>query len=239
MQSIDTYAENAFLRVLTQGPPGSGKSTLACNFPDVYFIDIDVNLAGPIKFQREKNRNLPVGYDRLDVDDKGVEIPLAFRYDRLNSLIVAASTEPRIKTVVLDSATGLSDVIMAHTVRLNPTVKDGRQIFGLFLQNSKIFFSKMTTIQKHLIVTCHERLERDPIDESVKYKVVWPGQLGDYLGWFFTDVWHTEVQSISGVPPTYKYLIRTMPDHRFDLKNSRGLPPVFEFNWDTIAKTLV
>ena len=65
-----------------------------------------------------------------------------------------------------------------------------------------------------------------------------PGQMGNIIASLFTDCWRTEVSVTPGNPPKYNFQVRTMPDYRFQLKNSLGLPPVFTFSWDLIAKKL-
>jgi hypothetical protein len=54
----------------------------------------------------------------------------------------------------------------------------------------------------------------------------------------FSDVWRCEVAGGQGLNPTYSWNVRTMPDPKFNLKNSLGLPPIFKFNWEVIAKKL-
>ena len=75
MQTIDTYVKESYLRLLVQGPPGTGKTTLACHLPKVYIADCDLNLAGPLRWLRENNGPMPVGYDIIDREhENGVEV---------------------------------------------------------------------------------------------------------------------------------------------------------------------
>jgi enoyl-CoA hydratase/carnithine racemase len=50
---IKEMKDRTFPAVYLGGPRQSGKTTLACNFPAPYFIDIDVNLAGPLRFRKK------------------------------------------------------------------------------------------------------------------------------------------------------------------------------------------
>jgi AAA domain len=239
MQPITDYStKEEFIRLLLQGPPGSAKTTTACQFPDAYVIDVDVNLGGPLRFCKSHNLPLPIGYDRLDVDEKGVVVPPIARYARLTKLVEEASKNDAIKTLVLDSGTGLSTVVMDEVKRQQPSLKDGRQVYQFFLLATREFLAKITLIKKHFVLTVHEKVEQDAMTQITQYRVAWPGQLGDYIGAFFTDVWRTEVER-EGFPPKYKFVIRTMQDaQHYGLKNALELPTTFQFDWKLIEQKM-
>lgn len=246
MQPIASYQnQNDKLRLLLQGPSGAGKTTLACQFPKPYIIDIDVNLGGTLRFLKERNLALPVGYDVIDKDEKGVEIPIKLRYARLDKCLKEAQLNDDIETIVLDSGTTLADVLIAEVLRQqNKTAiadfKDGRQFWGFFAILGRHFMATLTSMRKHIVLVVHERMLTTP-EGSVVYpvKISWPGQVGQNIGIFFTNVWRAEVKSdVVGVQTNYTWLIRTMPEYRYELKNTLGLPPIFEFNWNLIAEKL-
>lgn len=239
MQAITTYTTNeAFLRVLLQGPPGSGKTTEACQFPGVYVADCDLNLGGPLRWLKKNGKSLPVGYDTIDRDENGNEIDPLFRYTRLESCLQKAIAEPTVQTIVIDSATKLSDYMIAEVLRQQNAKAMTIQHWGFYLALWKKFISVLSVQRKHFVLIAHERVEKDEIDQSLKYFVMVPGQMGAIIGSLFTDVWHSEVAEKPGVPPTYDFLIRTMPSYRYQLKNSLGLPPVFRFDWTMIETKL-
>lgn len=239
MTPINQYSTNEeFVRLLLQGPPGSAKTTTACQFPKSYIIDADVNLGGPLRFCKNHNLVIPVGYDRLDVDETGKVVPPSARYLRLDKLVSAASVDPAIETVVLDSATGLAPIVMDEVKRQQPSLKDGRQIYQFFLLATRDFIAKITLMRKNFILIAHEKIEQDAMTQITQYRVAWPGQLGDYIGAFFTNVWRCEVER-EGLPPKYKYIIRTMQDtQHHGLKNDLELPPTFTFDWNLIQSKL-
>lgn len=239
MQPITSYSTtDAFIRVLLQGPPGAGKTTHACQFPGVYVADLDMNLAGPLRYLKTKNAPLPVGYDVIDRDEKGVEIDPKFRYTRLAKCLQVAATDPAVQTIVVDSATKLSDYMIAEVLRQQNATQMTIQHWGFYLALWKQFISQLSVQKKNFVLVAHERVEKDEVDQSLKYFVMIPGQMGNIIGSLFTDVWRAEVNEKSGIPPTYQFNVRTMPSYRFNLKNSLSLPPVFEFNWATIAEKL-
>jgi len=237
MQKIETYTKESHLRLLLQGAPGSGKTTLACHFPGSYIADLDINLAGPLRYLSGSNGTLPVGYDLIDRDENGVEVDPSLRYQRLGRCLNVAIKDPSVQTVVIDSATKLSDYIISEVLRQQGKKEMSIQLWGQYLVLWKHFIGQLTAQRKHIVLICHERVEKDEIEQGLKYFVLVPGQMGHIIGSLFTDVWRCEVMS-SGFPPTYSWNIRTMPDSKFALKNSLGLPPLMKFNWDLIASKL-
>lgn len=237
MQKIETYTKESYLRLLLMGAPGTGKTTLSCHFPGSYIADCDINLAGPLRYLSSHNGTLPMGYDLIDRDEFGMEIDPSLRYQRLGKCLNVAIKDPGVETIVVDSATKLSDYIIAEVLRQQGKKEMSIQLWGLYLALWKHFIGQLTAQRKHIVLIAHERVEKDEIDMSMKYFVMIPGQMSNIIGSLFTDVWRCEVES-AGVPPTYSWNVRTMPDRRYALKNSLGLPPLFKFNWDLIKSKL-
>lgn len=246
MQPISNYADsNDKLRLVLQGPSGTGKTTLACQFPGAYIIDIDVNLGGSLRFIQKKGFQLPIGYDNLDHDEQGKPVPLRDRFLRLEKLLREAQSNPQIETIVFDSGTTLADVLIAEICRQQSKNsisdwKDGRQFWGLFAPMCRNFFTVLSMLRKHIVLIAHERTQKSESGAVIyPIKVAWPGQVGENIGVFFTNVWRTEVQQLPDAGRTkYIWSLRTMPDAKYELKNTLGLPPTFEFKWEIIAKAL-
>lgn len=240
MQDPNVALPSSHLRLLLQGDPKSGKSVMACQFPGAYIIDVDINIDGPIRTIKRLGMKLPIGYDVLDKDETGKEIPMPNRYLRFCKLMTEAQENPKVETIVIDSATAFVDVLSADVRRRQPALKDERQFFGFFFNYGKEMMDLLKKIRKHIILICHEKLEKNP-DGSVllPYRIAWPGQLGTILPAFFTDVWRCETQEIpSGLNKTYKYIVKTMPTYAYKLGNSLGLPAEFEFKWELVEAKL-
>lgn len=241
MQPTASYAtSDAFIRLLLQGAPGQGKTTLACQFPNAYVADCDLNLGGPLRFLRDHNLTQPVGYDTIDRKEDGTVVQPNMRYQRLAEVLSAAAADASVSTIVIDSATKLDQYIKDHVLRTNPTKTGAMEMvsWGFYLAFWKDLVAKITAQRKHFVLIAHEKVEKDEVDGALKYFLNIPGQFGNMAGALFTDVWRAEVASTGGLAASYKWQIRTMPDYRFQLKNSFGLPALFEFDWKLIEAKL-
>lgn len=244
MPTIDQYAtQDAYIRLLLQGPPGSTKTTTACQFPGVWVLDCDLNLGGPLRWLKDHNKPLPVGYDTIDRKEDGTVVPENMRWQRLCDCISAAGKKAGdlgIKTFVIDSATKAEIYNQAHVLRTNPTKSGGLEqaSWGFVRSNWIALIGTMTSAKCNFVMNFHEKVDKDEVDGSLKYFLNIQGSFKDMAGSLFTDVWRTEMQSSGGLTPTYKAMIRTMSDYRYQLKNSFQLPPLFEFDWKLIEGKL-
>ena len=55
----------------------------------------------------------------------------------------------------------------------------------------------------YLVLTCHESVEKDDIDQSLRYFVQVAGQMKYIIGSLFTDVWRCEVAVTAGASPAH------------------------------------
>lgn len=262
MPAITEYVKENFLRAVLQGPPGSGKTCVSSQFPAPWIIDFDRNLGGPLRFLERHGLQKPLGYDIVSHDDDGKEVPLedkdstgrtiarADQFNRVNTILQRLQKDDNVKTIVFSSATKFVPILINATLRQQNknnmeeyTAKgagnDGRQFWAFFARNSAYFFEILAKMRKHIVLEAHEKTNKDA-NGSVVYpiKVNWPGQAGQIIGAYFTDVWRCETEPGVGLNARPKYVIRTEPSFQYELKNSLGLPTTFEYNWNTIQAAL-
>lgn len=247
MPLISEYsATSSHLRLVLQGPSGVGKSTIASQFPGAWINDLDVNLLGTLIFLKENKLQLPIGYDTISVDDKGQPVHQLQQFIRLNEKLMEQQANPNVQTIVLDSGTNLADILIYEICRQQGKTnvagfKDGRQFWGFFAPFCRNFFSVLAQFRKHVVLTAHEKIQTLESGAVVyPIKVAWPGQVGANIGAFFNCVWRAEVekQSVGVNQMKYIWRIRTKPDGMYELKDTLGLPALFEFKWDIIQAAL-
>lgn len=241
MPDITEYGKDDKIRLLLQGPSGSGKTDLACGFPAPWIIDIDRNLGGVLRRRRAAGLPLPVGYDVIDKDATGKEIPISQRFGVLDKALLAAQANPAVSTIIVDSATTLVDVMIAEVLRQQSKTEMTKREWGFFAILGKNLMAKFSAMGKHIVLIIHEK-SQTTADGSVIYpiKVGWPGQVGDDMGKYFTNVWRCENKTVPGASfgTTTKYMLRTSPNGMYALKNTLGLPSEFEFEWSKIEAAL-
>lgn len=243
MPTIEHYKSDSYLRLLLQGESGAGKTTKALQFPGVWVIDCDLNLAGPLRYLRENKLPPPLGYDTVDIDDEGNVVPENMRWARIATLLsgIGQRVGPELKTIVFDSMSKLGDYNKAHVIRTNPTKTGGMEMpsWGFYYSNWIKLVGVVTTAKVNCVFTAHDKVDKDEVDGSTRIFLNVQGQFQSVAGSLFTDVWHAEVKNVGGLVPKYEWLVRTIQDYRHaGLKNSLGLPPLFEFNWKVIAEKL-
>jgi len=243
MPTFDKYSSESFIRLLLQGEPGAGKTSMALQFPKVWVLDCDQNLGGPTRFLKSRGLTLPVGYDIIDRDDSGKVVPDNMRWDRLISCVANLQklvNDGTVQTIVLDSMSKINDYNKADVLRKNPTKTGGfeQTSWGFFYANWVKLVGALTASKVHLVLTAHDRVDKDEFDGSTKIMLNTQGQFQAQAGSMFSDVWHAEIQS-SGVPVVHKRVCRTIQSYKYaGLKNSFQLPDLFEFDWKTIEAKL-
>lgn len=241
MKSFATSPPTDFA-LLIVGRPGSGKSTLAGRFPKPHFISLDKNLRGPAA-QLAREGITDITYDDdIDKDDSGNDLPQPAQFQKFNQRLVEFIKSDR-QTGVIDNATQLTDLMCAEILRLSPTKTGKMEIpsWGQLVQFWKTLALKLRQAPKRVIILCHEKVEKDEIDGTLRYFLAIPGQSSDLLPGYFTDVWRTEVkEEATQAGMVTKRMVRVVSNHRHEhLKTSMPtLPTTFEASQVQLDKIL-
>lgn len=216
------------LSILLIGPPGQGKTTLSMQFPGVDILSCDDNLDGPELFLRSRDKNLSYGYERICATDEGVPLDITKRYDRLIDKILAAKTDPAVKTIVVDPLTSVNEFIIQRILAGKRSEMEARDWIP-FKSTMLSLVTKLRGTGKTSICTCHESKISEPDPKNILNRIVVgyepsvQGSIVDYFGGFFTDMWRCIAEPAPGNILEYRlYVVRTS---KSDLKNSLGLPP--------------
>jgi hypothetical protein len=212
MKTSDQLTWNSFLALLLVGEPKTGKTTVELAFPDPFILNVDKNLDGP----RRRAVGKKFWFDDPMLDVAGKELPPEKRWDRSMELLKEAHKSTEVKTICIDSLTGLSDYLVDHIldqVRIHegkkidrPRIQDYYSVKDLLAR----FAVMLRTISKtkHVIIAAHQKADVDEATKATRYSLNIPGQQAQNWGSYFTDVWATTATDIGGKT---KYEIRTKP----------------------------
>lgn len=215
------------LAILIQGSPKTGKTEQACLFPTPCIINCDNNLSGFTRRQKEQNFDHEWYYIDILKDDTGKEVPLEQRWKRLIDACKEAGTNPKIRTIVIDSMStallyGCEGVVQKRL--RERTSKNRSEIMSLedwqpFYSTVKNWVIALRSCGKIIVALSHEETETDELAGGiVKW---WPNVPGKKLQQsftgYFSDGWRTEV---SGTGKDLKYITRVKPTPRLDLGGS-------------------
>lgn len=246
-QQASTYNILQQFSLLIQGPPGSGKTTIGLQFPGVYVCDLDNNIAGTIRWMRTQGVEPNFTFDTPDVNEDGTERPVKERYKFMSACIKEQSQNPLVHTIMVDGVTKLDMYIKGEIARQQPTIKgeprkDGEMTladWNTHLYLWQTFVTRMQASSKMFILTCHEEFS-DIAELAGKILVNVQGKkVQQTLAGMFSDVWRAEIEKkITSSKTEYVRKVRCMAGGQLDLKNSLGLPDVFEMDFTRIKTAL-
>lgn len=199
----DTYKQPKSLLVL--GPPGVGKSTLVAQFPGVFILDTDNNLAGPIDYLKSQGREPDFFYGSPFTDAEDKPLPRGEWFQRGINLLMEAAESSEVSTLAIDSLTGFTEMVLCEVLKqqgrsmgdleLTRTAAkigdDQMQIqdWGIFFNTMKQLIFRLKNCSKNLIITGHVKTLTDNLTQTLHQAVAIPGQSSDLLPGWFSEVW--------------------------------------------------
>lgn len=127
------------------------------------------------------------------------------------------------KTLGIDSLTLLTDICLSYITKSNGgDFKDGRQLWGVFLNNMSELFSQLTAWPLIKVLTAHVKRDENPLQGTTEKLPNVPGQFSGKVGVYFDEVYYTEVK-VEGVSPnrTQTFVLRTLQDGTIKQAKSR------------------
>lgn len=217
------------LAILLVGPPGARKTTLALQFPNLYIIDCDGNLAGPARAIKKYNATLSFKYDSVAEKD-GKPVETKDQYNRILDLMAEARAATDVEWVCLDGMSALNDILIDKIMAEQKISYMEARNWSTFKSDAtKVLFTKARHLGKNLIVTAHEvRIEHNHPTQLMTtildgYEPFIQGGTRERLGGYFTDVWRLEARLAPGDKIETELTCDKVGLMK-QLKNSVGLP---------------
>jgi hypothetical protein len=243
---------------LLWGPPGSGKTVLAHSFPRTRTLNFD----GPsaldsvwwaIKEKIIDKKLEDIVFENIVEDTSGKygSVKKATALDAASDQIDLWLKDPNWETLIIDSGTELSEATinkgLAANARLGLSkskeqgtsesmrvmrVQDWGAAGSLFQQ----FINWVRTIDKNIILICHEYTDTDENGSVIQYEPALIGQLRQKITKSFGEVYHL---GVSGSRQAPVYEMQTAPDPKHVCKTRLGcLKPIMPASYKALADAI-
>lgn len=212
------------------GPPKAGKTVFALNFPDLWILDCDKNLAGALRHHHRLDKK-PI---KFWFDDPNTVEPKE-RWKFSVKAIGEAIAKPEVKTIFIDGLTLLGQYLETHILACPNTGKMQDLIIGgekvMMMELWAPFRNKLMQLMlacraggKYFLMSCHEAVEQDKAGAIIGYKPLVSGSMRQNIAGLFTDVWRMET---SNGPTGAKYTVRFAPKNLMQIGNSLAITDPF------------
>lgn len=221
------------ISLLLKGPPGGGKTYKAAQFPAPVIFNFDNNLAGLRKLPPETRKGIRIVNPR--VDEKGNPVKGIAVWDNFIRRLNLVLADPTVKTVVFDSLTTLTNVLMDKILGSDlPSVKVLIQHYGDYARYIKWLGDDVlcaSDCDKCFIWLAHE-ME----DKQGNLTLNLPtASVRDSMDAYFSDCWRAYTKAPMTGPVEYR--VRVLPGTNFTAKCTLEVPT--DFLWDKEAKTIM
>lgn len=243
MQQGTTYNRQAAFALLLIGMPKSGKTALALSFPKPYFLDLDKNLAGALRYHGDDFDPSTLYFDDLSTPEGKPPHKLNKLWGESCKALDTAIASPDVETIIVDGLTILADYLQKYI--LSSTSRDSSKGKLIIAGEECMQMNHWTPFQslikqlimecrasgKKLIFICHEDQLTDKDGTLLGYYPLIPGSLKKNIAGLFTDVWRCQAGTKARKP---YHNVRFAPKNMMQVGNSLSIK---DEEFDTTGKT--
>ncbi len=202
----DIDRTNTKIQVLVYGKSGVGKTHFGGTFPSPFFVAFDRKM--------------------LTLAGQDIEYEIVSTWKELED-VMANIEDIKQETLVFDSLTRYSDILMARIQAINKTTGKMPTLpeYGIFGGNIKEFLDDVLKIDKNIVFTAHEELTKDELTGEIFSLPLMIGKTRYRLASWFDEYYRLYVDLHKG---EYTYYMSTVPTKRYGGKTSLGLPAVID-----------
>jgi hypothetical protein len=207
-------------RILTYGVSGSGKTTLAGlmamyeEFSPLYIFDWDLRI-GTLRARLDKKF-----WDNV-ISDPYRDVRMQGEAFTLMQAKAEKLEGEGIRTVVIDSGTFCMTGIMHRVLMLDGKPPTQTPQLQHYMQQQSLFkdiIGRLCSKKMNVVLNCHEDTNKDEMTGRLFKAVDLTGKLSNQIPGYFNEIWHSEINQISGQEP--KYVIRTKSDMVYPARTS-------------------
>lgn len=248
MQSSTQFKLSPQFALALIGAPFSGKTNLAFQFPRPYILDADDKLTNAVQRFPGRDFHFDCPLRRPD----GMPVPETQRWTYATECLKLALVSPDVDTIVLDSASALSDFLITHILQYPSTATKSLMVGGIKVMDQSMW-GPFRDLWKKLVMACrasgklvvvcvHEEFDTDETTKIRTHRPLIPGSLKSNFNSMFTDVWRCEtmLEPDKAHPGKLKtvYRVRTEATPLLSLGNAWGLPNEWEFDFAVLASKI-
>jgi hypothetical protein len=245
MPTLGELKTEGNMKVLGYGKPGSGKTVGACSFPyPALLLDFDGKADSAALFYKGDTERLN-GIDVRDLSAKiGVD-PIQELMKIIDKELIPAtkSADPfPYKTIILDSVTTFSKLVLEHIVKTNPGMKrvvtkqgvsPGLQDYGILKREFGRLIPGLLSLPCNVVMLAHIDTEKDELTGEILRHPLMDGAFSKQLPIYFKEVYHLFVDEKGN------YMAQTKSDRKYSCRSQiPGLPNPVPFNYEELAKKL-
>lgn len=232
--------------ILAYGDSGTGKTVFALSAPGPHYVfDVDGKLSSAAAFySADKERLSAVEYDdyrmRNEADRPAQRFEAKLReFEKQAS--EAGKTPFPYATVILDSFTTFTDMMLREVVLANPMVQRTKSptahipaMLDYRIQNIHIkqLLSRLLALPCNVIILAHIKTEKDELTGRIATMPNAPGGLAAYLPVVFEEVYRTYVEVKAN---KRHYMAQTQADSQFIARSQiPNIPGAIELAWGNL-----